>query len=1673
MHRTCKRILAVVMAAVFLAGSLNISPDTGYVRAAAVQEKKDELTSEKTAEEAGKNTSEGREAPGVKETSEKPEQDEKNASDKPSEETGGTEKEKDEDKDKDKPASPEADTGEDRPGRDTEEGQETGPSQAETDPERSSEGSGPAVTEEESDPKDAEEGTGAETPEEDTDVEEAEEEVLRDPSDEDQEPSPRPGTGLKSASGPHDVDMPDVTSHYFRLQKQSRKVSSASGSNLKVVEDVNAASRYISTEMKDGNLYSFTPRMTSSTTVTVGGGSGGRVSLDTVRASDRNRFGNLYETTNIGHIQTCVFDLSKCSSNPYAVYTNVGTWHDPSTRKTYSVDMRMTVTGYLFPSEKIRNQLHNQYVAPYVGFSTNHIGVTAMGTDYVQTDMTFYYHGTEDRITNLKGLIQFCDVDAQQGVDFGNGFEKIIMFNTSASHLQYNSTGLISNSLGYVSSRTGENIDTGDANTTVLGVFSGSGVTCRWTLAKCDHEDTGGTAAYREASGYGIPADSSQEEAISYYWSNSTGFLGVYTDVGLITLPPEVDKRIYKGDTDPSGSTTGLREVSLADRDGKCTFVLTGSAALPSDIELAKYTEFTFTDTLEAAFSIKKDEVKVYTEKSLQDSQDTFADVTDQFAVTVTDQDDHRTGITLEAKAEALAQASFYGRTYYVHLPVRIRTEEELGEFGMSLSDWYQKDNSLGEEIGSSKSYVGVVAMGNSAELYAASNQGNNTTLTSPSTGVRLSMRVLIRKFGDSSDTPAEGVTFALYGGEPGDDPEGEPLMTAVTDKDGFACFAPSSDTFFNKEYGDGPYYIRELSVPEEYREIWSPAVNEKWSSLIPSLTDLLLLEKESVLAEKLDKQDKEVSDRILWNTPKENPENSVKVYKQSSDTEEFLSGAEFELQEWSKKEEKYLKLMTLTPGTDDDGNPYYYNGDSFMNTMDNLGRYRVVETKAPAGCLLNQEPRTFTMGEETKEFSHTFVNDLQKVRLTLEKKGDDGALLPDVTFRIKAAEDIYAPWASDGKDDKASALLTAKGTVVDTIVTDGEGTAVSTEGHELYVGEYLVEETEGAEGYLISSEPHRISLDYSSEIKDPVILYQTTLTNQKMKPAMAVAKLADRTLNREGQAVKMNKETGRYVQEKIAGGYSAGENVDFTITVTNTGNTDLYNLKLLESMDTINEDQGYALKDFVREDSIRYEIPKEGYLLSSRGNRVKGTPDKEDPLVFVLDHLAAEDSVDVHFVVRLTDKAANIYDLENNVKLFAEYNVRQGEETEPEYLEVPADDLVDEEGRPLTEDQDMINIPGIPGMKVAKIADKTTGAALKAGRYEGEKKAGVYEYGENVDYTITVTNSGTADLYQIRVEDLPSDKLADVLAKDSLSFPEGTYPTALGQEVHAVSIDGEEGSNALLLDYLMPGDSVELHLKAKIRSGSPAGKNLKNTVKVSAEYQTGREAFRSIPRTPEMEDSDTLVVGVPRLTVAKLADRTKGVTLKKGRYEGKKKTAAYTAGDTVLFTLTVSNTGKGTARDIIVTELPSSGLLDYVTPVGYQQKEGESLNTTKNNSVTVTEAGRDQLKLDRLLPGDSVELIYECKVMDEIEKASKLVNEAKVKGFNTDGSSIPGTEEMKDRDSIDLKKTKAPAVSIPGYPGSYPKTGDNTYPARQLAIAGLALLGIILTIRKKSEKRS
>lgn len=1911
----------------------------------------------------------------------------------------------------------------------------------------------------------------------------------------------------------HNVTMPDITSHYFLLQKNSKKVTQATGKNLITVADAKAASKYIYETYTNGKLYNFTPRFTANSSVSVGGGNGGGVSFATVKNTGKKQFGDIYNAVEADNIATKVFNLQKCTENPYAIYKKVGTWYDYGNGRSYAVDMKISITGYKFPEAAVRKQLANQELkAPYAGFQKSKIGLNVMGTDYVQTKIEFFYTGTQTGVSGIKGMIQFCDIDVQQGIDFGSGFEKILMFNMGTSKLQYNATGLIGSSKGYVSSRSVENLDKKDENTTAIGIFSGNTVNCRWTLAKCDHKDTGGDAAYAVKEGYGIPAESSQADAISYYWSNSTGFLGIRADLGILPLPESINKTIYPGKINGSNSESGKKFLQLSKRNEVFSYVLSAVAGMPSNIKNVRYTEFQFEDTVDALLNIK--DIKIYTDEAVSNDFQTdgihYTDVTTQFDISKEKNVDNTTDIYAKAKAAQLSKIDFYGRTYYVHIEVQVKTDEELHNINKSITDWYQMNENIMQKVPEANNVRGSVMTVNKGSLNVSNNQGSAANRKSNYVASKIAMKLKVKKIDEYTGQPVQGVTFGLFGGSNVDSSKVSPLYTAVTDTAGIAEFKENvKGTFYTSEFGDGPYCIKEMAIPEIYKNVWNPSVNREWKYVINSLKEELLFDISENAEDKI----------LLTNTNCEILENRIKVYKKSKDTGDYLAGAEFLLSQWSQKTEKYEDLFMLTQGKDEQGQTIYYNAQKFKNTMDNLGKYKITEKKAPEGCILTEQEWTFQMSQDNVQDESKMVfenlttgnkqtgallyyNLLQKGKIVIQKEDDDGQAVEGAVFTVTAEEDIYAPWdIENNKAVKDAKPLVSKGEVVDRIITGKDGKGESNK--ELYIGRYIVEETKGAWNHIKSDTLYKVELHYDTNNNKEYITSDLKVSNLLMHPAFAVSKLADKTTNKEKKEVAFDEEKGRYTEEKVSGIYRAGRMIDYTIQVTNTGNIPLYNIKLTDNMNSKGDKYKQILSEYVDMKTATFVLPESGEVETKKGDKISAQFSEESKLILILDHLNVKDSVKVHVKVRLKKEAKDAWKLRNEVYGEAQYDdnaYQAGEEADKTHLaEVPIKGLTDEKGNSLAmdwdyinipgspeekvskiadkttgiaiengeiksgvkipgtynagekvvfsiivknsgtaalkkiqvkdvisnelktiikkdsegfifneeekdkaglyilttssgkqitakninreevilcttgteestdrlyagdyvvlkysvellpgianlynlsnkvyingwyfngnedeqipgaEDEDKIEVPGIPEARIAKLADKTTGVVLKEGRYdagakisgmyengsdvtykitvtnrgstnlydlnltdtlskeleealeknsvsfveqtyiskqnrkvrtileepqklwmdflaaedsvdvylkgkvcldtgnlfslkntveltarykkgneeaykeyeetvgekieedkennkkedigedsdeankadkvelseeskkaiekayeeiqklaikeikelsmnyekvpvtefmkdedainipgsavakvakladktqrvtlvrgryEGEKKEGIYEYGDIIDYTITITNSGTADLYNILVEDIPDKELLESLQTDSIVFLTGQLETQKGEKIQVEQSNKvnkeqtEKGKASVVLDYLKAGDSVELHLKANVKSGTKESTGLNNSVHITPEYEVinedGEKEKVYLADTPEMTDNDTIGIGVPKIIVAKKADKTKEIIMDNGRYTGKRKYGTYKSGEKVTFILTISNIGSGTAKHIEVMEEPSEELKKYINIIGFTNKFSETICTQKGNKIAVEKVKEQKVRLDKIEANDSVELTYIGKVKKDIPSIKFLKNEVSIDGQNKDGSGIPVTPKMSDYDKINLKEQSRKKVNNTrqNSKGKTAKTGDtNNITMYGIASAASVMMILIITYYKKRRNK-
>lgn len=200
-------------------------------------------------------------------------------------------------------------------------------------------------------------------------------------------------------------------------------------------------------------------------------------------------------------------------------------------------------------------------------------------------------------------------------------------------------------------------------------------------------------------------------------------------------------------------------------------------------------------------------------------------------------------------------------------------------------------------------------------------------------------------------------------------------------------------------------------------------------------------------------------------------------VYEETS-----LEGAEFEI---------YAAEDIFTPDhqVDEQGNRHViYAKDTLVKTVTTnkngeavikdlpLGKYRVKETKAPAGFVLNQDSQEVAFiykDQNTPEIEEKleFSNERQKVELSVEKQdAETGKALKGATFGLYNKEAI-----SSG--DK---VIVKADTLLQEITSNEKGKAAFT--LDLPLGRYYVKELQAPAGYVSSDEILEFDATYQGQ---------------------------------------------------------------------------------------------------------------------------------------------------------------------------------------------------------------------------------------------------------------------------------------------------------------------------------------------------------------------------------------------------------------------------------------------------------------------------------------------------------------------------------------------------------------------------------------------------------------
>ena len=152
------------------------------------------------------------------------------------------------------------------------------------------------------------------------------------------------------------------------------------------------------------------------------------------------------------------------------------------------------------------------------------------------------------------------------------------------------------------------------------------------------------------------------------------------------------------------------------------------------------------------------------------------------------------------------------------------------------------------------------------------------------------------------------------------------------------------------------------------------------------------------------------------------------------------------------------------------------------------LGKYTVVETKAPTGMVINKEKHSVELtyaGQDVAvtETATSFVNERQKVKISLEK-----ILEQDETFGIGKNDEIknisFGLYAKEDVVSSSGTVIPADG-LIEIITLDENGAAPANT--DLPFGSYYVKEIATDEHYILSDTQYPFTFEYAGQNTETV----------------------------------------------------------------------------------------------------------------------------------------------------------------------------------------------------------------------------------------------------------------------------------------------------------------------------------------------------------------------------------------------------------------------------------------------------------------------------------------------------------------------------------------------------------------------------------------------------------
>ena len=196
------------------------------------------------------------------------------------------------------------------------------------------------------------------------------------------------------------------------------------------------------------------------------------------------------------------------------------------------------------------------------------------------------------------------------------------------------------------------------------------------------------------------------------------------------------------------------------------------------------------------------------------------------------------------------------------------------------------------------------------------------------------------------------------------------------------------------------------------------------------------------------------------------------------------------------------------------------------------LGKYRVVETVAPYGTVINPEPHTVELtysgqNEKVTNTSTSFTNDRQKAEMNLTKIleqdekfniGNNGEIL-NVSFGLYADEDLKA----------ANGTVIPKDGLLEIITCNEKGKATFTT--DLPIGSYYVKEISTDSHYILSEKKYPVVFEYAGQ--DTATVHISVNDGEPIENEIIYGTI---------QGLKIDRETGENITGALFGLFSNNE---------------------------------------------------------------------------------------------------------------------------------------------------------------------------------------------------------------------------------------------------------------------------------------------------------------------------------------------------------------------------------------------------------------------------------------------------------------------------------------------------------------------------------------------------